>query len=543
MRSPFPFFVVLILFIIVGCKDEPETPGIEERSEVEEITLLTDTDNLEDFLNEGEEHENKLYNSEKVLKFYKENEYEPIWSERELREQLFRNLENIEEEGLFFEEYHGEKLQQLLSTIDSNSEEENNVLEILLTDAFLKLAEDLGTGKLDPTEIYEIWGTPLNKVNSTELLKTAISNGDINDALESVKPQHIVYKGLKKALKEFKRTDWRNAPATKISSGKLIRPGDTDERIFSVTKRLAELGYYKGTIDSTNMKYNDSIQNALKDFQKDHFLNIDALLGNSTVKNLNYTKADRMHQLLANLERWRWYPRDLGQHYIILNIPNYELNVVKEGDTIRTHKTMVGKQVRKTPVFTDEIDYIIYNPTWTIPPTIKKNDVIPGASRDPGYLKRKNLNVYDNSGNLLDPSKIDWSSSKARSYTYRQPAGPSNPLGIVKIIYPNEYMIYLHDTPSKKLFENNARAESSGCVRVQDALDLAQYLISDQSKYDDQKIEDILKSGRTTQIPLTQKVKVHHFYWTAQQKKDTTRFLDDIYDLDLKLWELLEPKA
>jgi len=306
---------------------------------------------------------------------------------------------------------------------------------------------------------------------------------------------------------------------------------------------LSELGYYKGTIDSTNTKYNDSIQNALKDFQKEHDLQIDGLLGNTTIKNLNYTKEDRLHQILVNLERWRWYPKDLGEHYIIVNIPNYELTVVKEGDTIRTHKTMVGTQVRRTPVFSDEIGYIIYNPTWTIPPTIKKNDVIPGASRDINYLNKKNIKIYDGSGNVVDPADVNWNSSKVKSYTYRQPAGPSNPLGMVKIIYPNEYMIYLHDTPSKKLFENNARAQSSGCVRVEDALGLAAYILSDQDKYGSEKIDEILKSGKTTQIKVTQSVKVHHFYWTVFQNKDTIRYIDDIYDLDQKLWELLKPKA
>ena len=543
MRSPSYLIVLLCLFLILGCKNDQEEPGIEQRNEVEEIKDLTDSGEIEDFFDDHPDEEKQIYNLQLVKGFYEENEYEPVWTNRELREDLFRNIESIEEEGLFYEDYHGEELQKLLSSLDTNTEEENNFLEILLTDSFIQLSQDLATGKLNPKEIYEIWGTPLNKVDPKALLKQAIADSNIDKALESVKPKHVVYQGLKNALKEFKKTDWRNAPATKISDGKLIRPGESDERIFSVTKRLSELGYYKGRIDSTNTKFNDSIQNALKEFQKDHDLQIDALLGNATIKNLNFTKEDRLHQLLINMERWRWYPRDLGDHYIIVNIPNYELSVVKDNDTVRTHKTMVGTDVRKTPIFSDEIGYIIYNPTWTIPPTIKKNDVIPGAKRDAGYLKRKNLNVYDGSGNMLDPSNIDWSSSKALSYTYRQPAGPSNPLGVVKIIYPNEYMIYLHDTPSKKLFDNNARAESSGCVRVQDALGLAEYLISDQNKYDSEKIEDILKSRKTTEIALTQKVQVHHFYWTAFQKKDTIKFIDDIYDLDSKLWELLKPEA
>ncbi|WP_252111737.1 L,D-transpeptidase family protein [Gramella jeungdoensis] len=540
MRAPVLISCLFYLILLSGCKNEKKAPGIEERNEVEEITSITKPGRIEDFFDE-DKAEPELYNLSAVASFYKENDYSPVWNQRELREDLYRNIENIENEGLFFEDYHGDILQELLSSLDTNSKKENTFLEILLTDAFLKLSEDLATGKLNPKDLYEIWGTPLNEIDSKELLKKAISEGDIQKALDSVRPKHIVYHDLKKALKKFKRAGIEEDSITKIPDGKLIRPGESDARIELVAKRLAELGYFKENVDSTNTNYNLKLQDAVKAFQQDHGLQVDALLGSTTIKNLNLTRRDRYHQILVNLERWRWYPRDLGEHYIIINIPHYKLSVVKNGDTIRSHRTMVGTQVRKTPVFSDEVGYIVYNPTWTIPPTIKKNDVIPGMRRDANYLRKKGLRVFDSDGNLVDPSTVDWSSSKPLSYTYRQQPGASNPLGVVKIIYPNEYMIYLHDTPSKDLFQKNARAQSSGCVRVQDALDLAKYLLSDQEKYDDEKIEEIIKSGKITEIPVTQVVKVHHFYWTVINEKDTTKFIDDIYNLDNKLWEQLKP--
>lgn len=540
MRSPLLIFLCLLL--LWSCKNENESPGIEERNEVEEISLLTKSGRIEDYLEDPGE-ELKLYDLSGVSAFYEANDYEPIWNNRKLRESLFRNIENVEEEGLFFEDYHGDILKRLLSSLDSLTKEEKNFLEILLTDSFLRLSQDLGTGKLNPKQLYQIWGTPLNELDSKQLLMKAIAEGDIQKALDSVKPNHLVYTGLKKSLKQFKRRGIEEDSATQIPTGKLIRPGETDERIASVAKRLSELGYFKGNPDSVKTDYNKELQVAVKNFQQEHGIQVDALLGNSTINNLNLTRRDRYHQILVNLERWRWYPRDLGEHYIIINIPDYKLSVVKNGDTIRSHRTMVGTQVRKTPVFSDQVRYIVYNPTWTIPPTIKKNDVIPGMRKDPNYLKRKGLRVFDSKGNIVDPSTIDWSSSKALSYTYRQQPGVTNPLGVVKIIYPNEYMIYLHDTPSKDLFEKNARAQSSGCVRVQDALDLSKYLLSDQERYDDSKIEEILRSGKITEIPVTQDVKVHHFYWTAINEKDTTRFIDDIYNLDKSLWEQLKPES
>ncbi|WP_026914379.1 L,D-transpeptidase family protein [Christiangramia portivictoriae] len=539
---------LLVIGFILGmsfssCKDEASPKGIEERNEVEEIKELSSQDDIEDFFDDNDSTSASIKNYSSVNSFYSQREFMPFWNTKEAREDLFRSIETIEYDGLFFEDYHGEELQQLLSSLNSENEEESLRAEILLTDAFIDLSHDLAVGKLNPKEIYEIWGTELNTVNTESLLKKLEQGEKASAILKELTPDHIVYKSLKKALQDYRDNGIMENSSTVIPTGKLVKPGETNDRIPSVANRLFELGYFTKNPDSVNTRYTKDIQTALEDFQKDHGLNVDGMIGNTTVENLNLTTEDRYHQILVNMERWRWYPRDLGDHYIIVNIPDYKLLVVRNGDTIRNYKTMVGTEARKTPVFSDEIDYIIYNPTWTIPPTILKNDVIPGASKSLGYLKKKNIKMYNGSGQEVDPSTVNWNSSSPRSYTYRQPAGPSNPLGLVKIIYPNEYMIYLHDTPSKSLFEKNARAQSSGCVRVENVLELAGYLLKDQEQYTQQKIDDILKSGKTTQIAMKQKVKVHHFYWTTYQENDTTRFIDDIYDLDKKLWEKLKPKA
>ncbi|MFV8226790.1 L,D-transpeptidase family protein [Christiangramia aquimixticola] len=534
-------YIWLICSLFTACKEEEAGKKIVENHEQPEILELAEADEIEDYLESLEDStQTSIYELPGIIKFYKDRGYEPVWTSLELRNDLYQQIENIEFEGLFYEDYHGEKIHGLLK--NTSLKESNSPLEILLTSAFLRLSNDLGTGKLDPTKIYDIWGTPTNTVEPFELLnKIAEGQSSPGEILDSIKPDHVVYLGLKKALRQYREAGIKENSTTTIPSGKMIRPGEKDERIELVAHRLSELGYFKNNPDSVSNRYTKDIQTALESFQLDHGLQVDGLVGNTTIENLNLTTEDRYHQLLVNLERWRWYPRDLGDQYIIINIPNYELHLVKGKDTLRYHKTMVGTEARKTPVFSDKVEYIIYNPTWTIPPTILKNDIIPGTRNDLGYLQRKNIRVYNRNGNQVDPQEVNWHSSEARSYTFRQPAGPSNPLGLVKIIYPNKYMIYLHDTPSKKLFENNARAQSSGCVRVQDVLDLARDLLSDQKKYDDKKIGEILKSGRTTEIPVTKDVKVHHFYWTAYQKKDTTKFIDDIYDLDKKLWELLKP--
>ena len=206
--------------------------------------------------------------------------------------------------------------------------------------------------------------------------------------------------------------------------------------------------------------------------------------------------------------------------------------MVKGNITVRTHKIIVGQESRKTPIFSDEIEFLDFNPSWYIPPAIKNLDVIPGARKNPSYLANKNIDVYNNLGRRLLPSQIDCTSSEVRWYQYKQDPRPTNSLGKVKINYPNRYIIYLHDTPSKSLFEGNSRTHSSGCIRVENAVDLAKYLLSDQKEFTSEEIDKIIEKGATRRIKMNQKVKVHHFYWTAWWENGKTRFTEDIYKYD-----------
>lgn len=534
-------FYFMIFFFLTACKNEvkEKDPVAFEPKNAAEVENLTSEKKLKNVFSE-EIDSTDFFNPIVLAEFYRKKDYQPVWDQSKNREDLFSNIENIESEGLFPEDYHFSELKELLKSAASNSPAQNTKLELLLTDAFLRLSHDLGTGKLNPKQLYRNWGTPLNSVNSEKLLEKAISEGNISKILDSLTPKSEVYTGLKKALKEIDKAKLSEEKITVIPSGKLIKPGEQDERIPIIAKRLNELGFLQRRSDSTTF-YKENIQASIQRFQQTHGLEEDGIIGNSTISNLNMSKKDRYNQILINMERWRWYPRDLGEEYILINIPDFQLKLVKDKDILETHKIMVGIPSRQTPIFSDEIEYVIYNPTWTIPPTIEKKDVIPGMRRDPNYLGNRSLNVYDSENNRVDPAKINWNSSEPLKYIYRQGAGPTNPLGQVKIIYPNKYMVYLHDTPHRELFDKRYRARSSGCVRVQNALKLAKYLLNNQPEYDDEKIGKILNSGKTTEIPVTKKVRVHHFYWTAYPVRDSIKFIDDLYNLDKKLWENFKP--
>ncbi|QED36253.1 L,D-transpeptidase family protein [Antarcticibacterium arcticum] len=479
-----------------------------------------------------------LFNQDSVADFYAHRKFIPAWSDVKLREDFIETLKEAEHEGLYIEDYHGEIILSRIDNLKKLGEKEKSELDILLTDAFLKFGKHLLNGILDPRELHSIWDTPRNKEDLMALLKEVTDKKDLDIAMDKLRPSHLVYKQLIASSKEYnnlrtKSQDWEDIP-----SGEMIKHNKKDERIPLIQERLKTLNYLD-TIQAGVMENNEYVQKAIENFQGDNGLQADGVIGNSTIELLNMNYQKRYEQIQVNLERWRWYPRDLGEHFIIVNIANFNLDVIKDNDTVHRHRTMVGTEARKTPVFSEEIKYLVFNPTWTIPPTIQNDDVIPGMRRNSGYLANKKINVYDSSGNQVDPSGINWNGDDAKRYTYMQNPGASNPLGRVKIMYPNEYFIYLHDTPSQALFERNSRDQSSGCVRVEHAVDLAKYLLSDQEEYSSKVIDDIIAKGTTRQINMKQKVNVHHFYWTAWRENGATRFTADIYDYDRKTYEAL----
>ena len=526
----FTFMAVITL----SCKDKDSSGGGSwfsfSNEELGNAELIHEVNTSPEDLN--------LFHQDSVAEFYMKRSFLPAWSDKNLRENFIEVLQEAEHEGLFIEDYHGNKIVELAGNVKKLDEKEKSEFDVILTDAFLKFGNHLLHGKLDPRELHSIWDTYRSEILVSRVLQEAIEEGDIEIALRQLRPTHPVYSQLIESSKEYKELASGFEAWEMIPSGNMVKHGEKDDRIPEIRKRLDLLGYMQNT-DPENTENSEDLQQAIESFQGDNGLQADGIIGDSTIELLNKDYNRRYEQILVNLERWRWYPRDLGDHYVIVNIANFDLHVVKDNDTVHTHRTMVGTEARKTPVFSEEIQYLEFNPTWTIPPTIQNNDVIPGMRRNSNYLASKKINVYDRSGNAVDPSRINWNSDDAKAYTYRQNPGSTNPLGQVKIMYPNEYFIYLHDTPSQALFERNSRDQSSGCVRVEHAVDLAKYLVSDQPQYSSEEIDKIIASGKTKQVKLKQKVNVHHFYWTAWREDGKARFTADIYDYDTRIWEAL----
>jgi murein L,D-transpeptidase YcbB/YkuD len=530
-----PLLAVFILLLVGSCKNKTSENPSEDNNLKSSVTMGSS----EDIKSLISDQNSKFFRKDSVAEFYASRNFEPAWKNISLRQAFIDTLRSIKSQGLYFEDYHGPEIESMNSEVKNMDNKQQSKFDVLLTDAFFRFGDHLYNGKTNPTKIHEIWDVDKEKIDLNDLLELTVEKNDLELALKKIRPQNPIYKQLIAAEKEYRQKIKDSDNFKEISEGETIKPGMPDSRIQEIQFRLLALGYLESLQIGSN-SYSQELVEAIKKFQEDQGLSMDGNIGNETINFLNRGNDKRYEQILVNLERWRWYPRELGDHYILINIPAYSLKVIMNGDTLKTHKVMVGTGSRKTPIFSEEIDHLVFNPDWHIPPTIKTRDVIPGIRDDPNYLAQKNIEVFDSSGNKLNPSDIEWSGNEVKNYKYKQAPGSSNPLGRVKIIYPNEYLIYLHDTPSTSLFGRNSRAQSSGCVRVQDALNLAEYLLKDQPEITSDKIQSILNSGITKRIDMKQQVKVHHFYWTVWRENGKTKFTRDIYEYDDKILKALQ---
>ena len=453
------------------------------------------------------------------------------WKNKENREELIKSIRNSILEGLFPEDYSYSKLVALEEKYDSLSKSDIEMYEKQLSSSFTKYISHLANGKLKPKQIYLDWDIEKNSINADSLVINALENKSIEEIIESCKPKHNIYKSLKTALivlsmlpkYEFKP----------IITSEKLKFGDKSQTIISIKKRLQ---YWNDLSkkDTLSNIYDEAFNTALKQFQSRHGLEADGVIGKGTISALNFTKEQRRQQIIVNLERWRWFPRDLGINYVVVNIPNFKLHTVQNKDTTKTFNVVVGTEKRKTPILSSIIDNIVFNPTWTVPPTIIKEDLIPGTIKNRKYITNRNITIFNNKGKEV--SIGDWRSTNAEDYKYVQSPGVNNALGNVKINFPNNHSVYLHDTNHRDLFVKNMRSLSSGCVRVENPLQLAEYLLYNKEGYTSSKIDSILFFKKTKTVKMIEEIDVHILYFTAWYDNGLLQFRNDIYNYDHELF-------
>ena len=462
---------------------------------------------------------------------YKTTIYEYTASQRK---QLVSVLRNSYEDGLNPSNYQIETLGKFEKKSASLTNNEWIEFDDLLTSNLEKYIQHLTNGQLNPRKLYRNWDLKENKIDRNQLLLNIQKSNSIETEIEKLKPQNYIYKRLKKALKII--DSYPNDDFKKIFIKTKIVSNDSNIAIIPIKKRLI---YWKdmGAKDSLSPIYDQKTVEALKRFQKRHGLAVDGIIGKGTIEALNYTKTQRRGQIIANLERWKWFPRNMGQEYCIINIPDYKLTLIKNKDTLRTHRVIVGRAKRKTPVLSSKLIKVIFNPTWTVPPTILREDMIPEISKNRGYLAKTNIKIYDAKGNRISAS--NWQLANAKKYRYVQSPGTFNSLGMVKLIFPNRFSVYLHDTNHRDFFDKSIRSLSSGCIRLDNPFELTEYVLNDPTNWSVEKIIEALKNGKTKEVPIKKEIAIHVLYWTAWSEGNQLIFRDDIYNLDAQLFTKL----
>ncbi|WP_395075436.1 murein L,D-transpeptidase [Flavobacterium sp.] len=453
------------------------------------------------------------------------------WKNKKNREELIKSIRSSILEGLFPEDYSYSKLVTFEEKYDALSETDIEKYEKQLSLSFSKYISHLSNGKIKPKEIYIDWDIKRNKINADSLVTNALQNKSIEETIESCKPKQNIYKSLKTALVILSMLP--KDESKPIVTSEKLKFGAKSKTIISIKKRLQYWNDLSRNDTLSNL-YDEPLQIALKQFQSRHGLEADGVIGKGTISALNFTKEQRRQQIIVNLERWRWFPRDLGINHVVVNIPNFKLHTVQNTDTTKTFNVVVGTEKRKTPILSSKIDNIVFNPTWTVPPTILKEDLIPGTIKNRKYITNRNITIFNKKGKEV--SIGDWRSGNAEDYKYVQSPGENNALGNVKINFPNNHSVYLHDTNHRDLFVKNMRSLSSGCVRVENPLQLAEYLLYNKEGYTTSKIDSIVFFKKTKTVKIQEEIDVHILYFTAWYEDGLLQFRNDIYNYDQELF-------
>ena len=433
------------------------------------------------------------------------------------------------------------------------------IAEIKLSSAVLKYARHARGGRIEPLSLSQNLDQKLALRDPAEVMKAVAETERPADYLLSLHPQHEQFKKLRAALVKARSGDTAPEPAQPEfvvlpADGPQLKSGSKHAQVPLLRKRLGLEARSDDTL------FDAELAEALKSFQRDKGLQASGQLTQRTRQALNagapkpaVKPASQVPKLIANMERWRWMPEDMGAFHVWQNTPEYAARVVKNGEVVHQMRVVVGKVNTQTPVFSARMQYIVFNPEWGVPDSIKVKEILPylkpaqddffgaifgGGSfggADTRVLQKHNLRVSYN-GKPVDASTVNWNSVDIRRYSFIQPAGGTNVLGVVKFRFPNKHDVYMHDTPQRELFNREARAFSHGCVRVQNPLKLAEVLLAEDKGWTAEQVKQAVAGSGPNDVELTKRIPVHLSYFTAVAGDDgQIRFYDDLYGHDARV--------
>jgi murein L,D-transpeptidase YcbB/YkuD len=501
----------------------------------------------------GQPDTEKIYSLKALQGFYAGRQYEPVWFGSNGfadAESMIRTIKESRGDGLTPEFYHLRTIENLLGKAYAIQEKGTFVdpgilvdLDLLLTDSFFTLAHHLSQGSVNPVSLTPEWSIAEN-ADISKVFINALKGHRIEQTLRKLAPATPEYAALREQLKHFREMA-KNDDQQPVADGLLLKTGMRSTRVLELKKRLAFLGYLEEQSGATDDSFTVQLQQAVTRYQESHGLKADGMVGPSTLQELNKPVEERVRQLMVNMERMRWNNGGRGQRYLIVNIASFELKVVEKGNVILSMKVVVGKPFLNTPVFRGKMTYLILNPVWNVPDSIAKKEILRDVKKDPAYLRKENITVLRGWGDNeeeIAPNTIRWKSVTPEKlyFRFRQEPGPLNPLGRVKFMFPNRFNVYLHDTPAKHLFEQNVRAFSHGCIRIEHPLELAEYVLQGDPRWTKESIMAAIEEGSTQEVRLPQSLDVYVVYITAWVDEDgSVQFRDDLYGRDAELYEAL----
>ena len=471
--------------------------------------------------------------AQRLYFLYGERHFEPIWLTEDsagkvvfspAAAKIITLFENAEAEGLDPSDY-------LTPSIARDKLAGDGIalatLETAFSAATMRYANHLHNGRIDPQSISRLLDITPKPIDEAALLEQLAGSNDPAAILARLEPKHPEFLALKAALATFEQSS--AARPTPIGDGPVLRPGNSDARLPAIRARL-ELAA------STSQLYDELTVDAIKAFQEGQGLEVDGIIGPATVAALNGGTATRREDIIANMERWRWMPSDLGDFRVFVNIPEFRLWIERNGEPEYTTRVVVGTTKNQTPIFSDNIRHLVVNPYWNVPSSILRGEIAPAVLRNPGYTDSHNMDLLYN-GSPISPWSVDWSQVSSSNFPFRvrQRPGAGNALGQIKFLFPNKHDVYLHDTPSKSLFSRSYRAFSHGCVRVQNPMEFADALMANEPNISRASLEAMFGPSERWVNPEKQ-IPVHLAYFTLRVDEDgTIRSFGDVYGHHEKL--------
>lgn len=486
-----------------------------------------------------------IYRKDIILKMYKENGLKPLWSSISILS-LADALSVLRHDGLNPTDYQFDKIGKFLKDPSQKPQnlEEEVTADVLLTETYLRALYSLNHGKVDPELLDADHNYTRQRQDSSMVAQyiSWIQQGRVDAAFDWARPKNQRYQLLKTALAHYLQLQnnggWPTIPGGKVI--KLLKPEarKEDPRIEMLRLRLAAEGdqaYSPGP----NI-YDETLQAGVMAFQERNRLKADGVIGPATLRVMNFPIEHRIAQIRADLDRERWYfPKDADE-YLLVDVADFKVYWMKQHQVFWESLVQVGKSYTTTPIFRDQIEHIDFNPTWSVPPSIKKLNILPSLQIDSSYLSKKGYDLLDERGRKVDARSIDWDEVSEMNYTVRQPPGRSNALGKVKFMFPNKHSVFLHDTNQRYKFAKKKRTTSHGCIRLQNPFDFAELLLQQKEGWDRGRIDNLSASNRTTRVNLDKPLPILIQYKTVTVTGDKVIFREDIYKRDRKLIAALD---